>query len=253
MSKSSCREASQLDDTFKSADALVSNVAVGGACEVYVGRRTRTHAGSPWGNPHVLVGNSARSRLECVRAYANDLMEGRFGSSVSITAALQGRILGCWCAPSLCHAHSLAVLANLGEKQLELFIDVLGNAHRGEPRRLLVTGSRTWTDREAIAAALYTAWDGWGRPADAVLIAGGAGGADRIAAECWEKAGLRVETHLPDWESHGQRAGMIRNAAMVASGADACLAFQVGDSKGTAQAMRAAAKAGIPVTHHHIK
>ncbi|MCA1707672.1 MAG: SLOG family protein, partial [Actinobacteria bacterium] len=51
--------------------------------------------------------------------------------------------------------------------------------------RILVTGSRTWTDNTAIRRAL----EPW-RSSGAVLVHGGAAGADRIAAAIWRGWGL---------------------------------------------------------------
>lgn len=116
--------------------------------------------------------------------------------------------------------------------------------------RVLVTGSRTWTDPVPICVAL-----------DAVLaehglltvVHGGARrGADHIAAQwvadeiAWNWP-IRVERHPADWQRHGRRAGILRNVEMVESGADLCLAFIRDQSKGASHCAEAARKAGIPV------
>ena len=74
----------------------------------------------------------------------------------------------------------------------------------GAPRRVLVTGSRTWTDTGAIRDALAAAWgDG-----DAVLVTGACPrGADRLAEQCWTRWGGQVERHPADWARHGRAAG----------------------------------------------
>ena len=104
--------------------------------------------------------------------------------------------------------------------------------------RVLVTGSRTWTDQAAIFAAL----DGVLREHQMVTVVHGAcrEGADAIAREWvinsghWEwvnasshsRPGMvQAEPHPADWKTHGKAAGFIRNAEMVAAGADRCLAF----------------------------
>jgi hypothetical protein len=109
--------------------------------------------------------------------------------------------------------------------------------------RILVTGSRTWTDEAAIAEALAGHWhDG-----NAVLVTGACPrGADEIAERIWRSRGGQVEHHPADW-STGRDAGMRRNAGMVSLGADVCLAFIRDGSPGATQAARLAEQAGIPV------
>ena len=114
------------------------------------------------------------------------------------------------------------------------------------PRRVLVTGSRTWTDQALIAAALREHWgDG------AVLVSGACPhGADAIAERLWRGWGGQVERHPADWGT-GRGAGMERNAAMVAAGADVCLAFIRDDSRGATHAAKLADLTGIPVRRYH--
>lgn len=93
-------------------------------------------------------------------------------------------------------------------------------------RRLLVTGSRNWTDRDVIDRALADVWHEWGRPSDAVLVVGRCrDGADAIAEEIWAARGLPVEPHPARWNYYGKQAGFRRNSHMVNLGADLCLAF----------------------------
>lgn len=116
-------------------------------------------------------------------------------------------------------------------------------------RRILVTGSRNWTNRDAILATLFEVWAEWGHPRDAVLVSGACPtGADRIAEEIWgDFLGYPVERHPADWDRHGKAAGPIRNQEMVDLRADICLAFPLPDSRGTRHCMEAARRAGIPV------
>lgn len=124
--------------------------------------------------------------------------------------------------------------------------------------RILVTGSRDWTDRAAIAEALRP-WieqaelDGQdalavGRslPPAPVLVHGGCPtGADALADGLFASWGLPREVHPADWSTHGKPAGPIRNAEMVALGATVVLAFPLGASRGTRNCMRLARKAGL--------
>lgn len=115
--------------------------------------------------------------------------------------------------------------------------------------RILITGSRDWTDTETIRRALSEAWHALGRPADAVLVHGAChlGGADRIAADIWRSWGYLEEPHVAEMGPGGHRLGPKRNAEMVALGATICLAFPLPQSRGTRNCMRLAKEAGIPV------
>lgn len=89
-------------------------------------------------------------------------------------------------------------------------------------------------------------------PEGMVVIHGGAKGADAMAdhwASIVQRMGLpvKVESHNADWDRHGKAAGPIRNQEMVDAGADVCLAFPLGESRGTRHCMKAAEQAGIPV------
>lgn len=147
----------------------------------------------------------------------------------------------------------------------------------GRAFRVLVTGSRTWdvpsVVGQALADACLTAVQAGRR--ELIVVHGGCpSGADRYAAR-WaarapgefpgadgSRSRLRVlpEVHAAEWEKHGrQAAGFIRNAVMVALGADSCLAFvrqcaavkcagkPAHDSHGTADCAARARAAGIPV------
>lgn len=117
------------------------------------------------------------------------------------------------------------------------------------PKRILVTGSRDWDDRDVINDALYAVWVEWGRPRDAVLVQGEChlGGADGIAKDIWKRQGLPVESHPAEFGPDGHVLGPKRNQHMVDLGADVCLAFPLPSSRGTRNCMRLAREAGIPV------
>ncbi|QIS02344.1 DUF2493 domain-containing protein [Nocardia brasiliensis] len=116
-----------------------------------------------------------------------------------------------------------------------------------EPKRfrVLVTGSRTWTDHSAIQYALAPF-----RSRDAVLVHGNARGADRIAAGIWHAWGEHDEPHPADWEREGRAAGLRRNQRMVDAGADVCLAFIQDNSCGASHTADRAQAAGIPTMRH---
>jgi hypothetical protein len=113
--------------------------------------------------------------------------------------------------------------------------------------RVIVCGSRRWNDRAAIESCLYElAVDYSGQ--EITVVHGGARGADRIAEQEAQKAGLLIERHLPRYDLHGaKRAPLVRNVDMAESGADLCIAFWDGRSTGTAHMIDQAHAHGIPV------
>lgn len=122
------------------------------------------------------------------------------------------------------------------------------------PYRVLVTGSRDWTDPHTVYAALDSIVHEVA-PRHVTIVHGACPtGADQHAhawimrhcpPDAWDR--LCEEPHPADWELHGRRAGPIRNAHMVSLGADLCLAFVKANSRGAAHCSGLAEKAGIPV------
>ena len=124
--------------------------------------------------------------------------------------------------------------------------------------RLLITGSRQWTDKTELERVL---WAQWSNSDGRLTIVHGdcPRGADRMVREFCERENewaidstggpLCVEERHPaNWDTHGKSAGFRRNAEMVSLGADLCIAFVVpGQSKGTQHTINLARKAGIPV------
>ena len=116
------------------------------------------------------------------------------------------------------------------------------------PYRILVTGSRDWTDhdtvRDALATAIY-------QNVPAVIVHGACPrGADAMAswwARRFRHLNILEEPHPANWQLEGKRAGFIRNARMVNLGADICLAFVRNGSRGASHTAQLAAEAGIEV------
>jgi len=116
--------------------------------------------------------------------------------------------------------------------------------------RILVTGSRLWTDTEKIERV----FSGLQAPPEApiTLIHGGCAGLDELAAQAAAQRGWYVEPWpitSDDWIKHGKLAGPLRNRAMVDSGADICYGFPYNQLAwgGTLGCMTMADMAGIPV------
>jgi len=119
--------------------------------------------------------------------------------------------------------------------------------------RILITGGRNWNNYKQIKQAIaFTLLVNGSDPAEVTLIHGNARGADLLGAEAAEGLGLNIEVHPARWDIYGRGAGPIRNQEMVDSGADLCLAFLMPGSTGTADCIRRARKAGIPVIIHNL-
>ena len=107
--------------------------------------------------------------------------------------------------------------------------------------KVLVCGSRDWTDREAIEERLKAL------PVGTTIISGAARGADSIAASIGRRLGLEVREFPPEWDRFGRSAGYRRNLAMLDEDPDLVIAFQLGNSPGTAHTIENAKQKGIPV------
>jgi hypothetical protein len=105
---------------------------------------------------------------------------------------------------------------------------------------VLICGSRTWTDRGIIDHRIA------GLPVNAVVIHGGAKGADTMAGEAARAQGLHTAVVEPLWDLFGNAAGHRRNHAMLALRPSLVIAFTHG-SRGTQGTIDEARKLGIPV------
>ena len=111
---------------------------------------------------------------------------------------------------------------------------------------MLGTGSREWTDDEAIIRMFRTVT----APPEEVIFRHGDNprGFDRKAARiAKDEFGWEVDPCPADWDQYGKQAGPIRNAEMVAKlpKPDVCFGFPLAGSKGTYDCMAKAKAAGI--------
>jgi hypothetical protein len=114
--------------------------------------------------------------------------------------------------------------------------------------RILITGSRNWSDRQAVWDALDLAAAEYGIDTLTVVHGGCPTGADDAATRWAFQRGVTLDVFLARWQTEGRRAaGPLRNRRMVEAGADLCLAFPLGESRGTRGCMALATAAGIPV------
>jgi len=90
-------------DGERNTTTTVVNIKNGGSADVYIGR------GSKWGNPYVIGKDGTREDvIQKYEAYLNtrqDLLD-------AIVPELQGKVLGCYCAPQACHGDLLAEYAD---------------------------------------------------------------------------------------------------------------------------------------------
>ncbi|KRR21374.1 hypothetical protein CQ14_06910 [Bradyrhizobium lablabi] len=109
--------------------------------------------------------------------------------------------------------------------------------------RVLVCGSRNYRDRNHVFRALDM------RHASspiAVILHGGATGADAMAAEWASENAVEALEYLADWKKLGPHAGPKRNADMIKYGQpDLVIAFP--GNSGTEDMVDKAERAGIEV------
>jgi len=109
--------------------------------------------------------------------------------------------------------------------------------------RVLVCGSRTWSDTGAIAQVLD-------HLKIHLIIQGGAKGADQCAKDYAEKMELPCLQFNAEWTRYGRAAGPMRNQRMLEEGRpDLVVAAHTNleKSKGTKDMVKRAKKFGVPV------
>lgn len=116
--------------------------------------------------------------------------------------------------------------------------------------RVLVCGSRTWTDFSAMQKVFVELCDASceAREPLPVLIHGAARGADSMAEDLAKIHNWSILSFPANWERDGRSAGFKRNQQMLDEGKpDLVLAFWDGLSRGTENMISIARKAGIYV------
>lgn len=120
--------------------------------------------------------------------------------------------------------------------------------------RLIIAGSRTVTDyqavQDAVTAALETFDDSdlW----DMQVVSGGATGVDLLGECLAVEHGWSVVRYPADWKTHGRAAGPIRNRQM-AEYADAAVIVMEGESRGSMSMKAEMERLGKPVFVHMLK
>jgi len=117
--------------------------------------------------------------------------------------------------------------------------------------RILCCGDRNWglSNLRADEIKIKNALSNYDS-SDTTVIHGACGGADAISSTTARNLGMTVESYPADWTGYGRAAGPIRNQQMLDEGKpDLVIAFHsdIENSKGTADMVRRARKANIPI------
>lgn len=81
--------------------------------DVYIGRP------SPWGNPFQIGEHGSRAEvIERYRAYLWERIKKEGAPLIKKLAALDGKVLGCWCSPAPCHGDVIARAASWAATQI---------------------------------------------------------------------------------------------------------------------------------------
>ena len=107
--------------------------------------------------------------------------------------------------------------------------------------KVLVTGSRKWSDYAAIYDRLAQL------PKDSLIIEGGANGADALARTAANRLHFQRVTVKAKWREYGRSAGTRRNRAMLDLQPDLVLGFRINQSAGTTDCIDEARRRGIAV------
>lgn len=116
--------------------------------------------------------------------------------------------------------------------------------------RVLICGSRQWTDEETIEEYIKTL------SPHSMIIHGNCRGADRIAKRLALKHGHSEIPFTAKWGKYGWAAGPIRNKQMLEDGEpDMVVAFHdnISMSKGTKNMIEETRKRGVPHKIIHSK
>ena len=247
---------------------------------VYCGRGSQAWPSKGWGNKFSVKDHGREGAIELHYKWLLEQVKSEAISKHAL-ASLDGKVLGCHCAPLACHCDTLARAAAWAKRALAEEANPLmtPKAHRdfsyplefkawaereglAENPRVLICGQRSFESADLITEVVAELEPG------TVVIEGEARGADVIAGNVAADRGLPVagfparwdvKPHTPEHrirESNGRRydagAGFLRNTRMLACEPQRVIAladFGDDDPKGgTGHTVNEALKAGIPVT-----
>ena len=98
--------------------------------------------------------------------------------------------------------------------------------------KVAIVGSRKFCDYKLMKEILDPV-----RDKIAMIISGGAIGADTLAQQYAKDNGLTILIYYPEWKKYRKKAGFIRNVK-IANVAERMIAFAYPDSRGTRHVVR---------------
>ncbi|OGR27285.1 MAG: hypothetical protein A2139_07820 [Desulfobacca sp. RBG_16_60_12] len=98
--------------------------------------------------------------------------------------------------------------------------------------KLIVAGGRDFQDYPALCLAIDSLWAHHIPGQQPSIVCGKARGADMLGYRYAVERGLAVHEFPADWDTHGKKAGHLRNHEMAVF-ADGLLAFWDKESRGT--------------------
>ena len=110
--------------------------------------------------------------------------------------------------------------------------------------RVIVCGGRQFSDASVVNNALELLLETY--PDTLHVCTGGATGADSLATTWARRSCIPYTTFIANWDLHGNKAGPIRNVAMLERFRPHLVLATAGGS-GTAHMTRIAEQAGVPV------
>lgn len=115
-----------------------------------------------------------------------------------------------------------------------------------EEFRVVVAGSRTFTNYELLKNKLLTILTHKSMSHTVIIVSGGARGADLLGERFAKEFNAPIEQFVPDWDEFGKSAGYRRNEQM-AEVANAVIVFmKAGGSKGSQHMINIAKEKGLP-------
>lgn len=127
-----------------------------------------------------------------------------------------------------------------------------------EPKAVIFTGTRSELDDESarVLGHMLRKARGLGF---LVFVGDCPTGVDRMVRVMTAFGSNNRRVFMADWDTHGKKAGPLRNAAMVAAAVEfagventVCLAFPKGASRGTRDCITQATRAGVHVRVHEV-